>query len=303
MFSYYAYNLAIRSEIELPQLLPGGSEADVVVRLNGYDPMVGPPQEMARAYHVTPKFATLDYAGLGTLTVREGREIAITLLPDADTSLLPLYLTGTALAVLLYQRGLLVLRASAVAMGGRGVIFMASSGGGKSALAATLHRRGHQLLAEDVTAIDMRAQCPVVIPAYPALLLDPDTSAAVGGEAATLRPIHPMMQKGLRIVERGFADTPVPLRMAYYLHPGADNNIGYVPLQIGLAAVMHQSYPNCLLQPAGIEYLRLCSRLVGAVPVCELTRRCALEDLPELVQMVETHVSTQCTSRDSQRSA
>lgn len=292
MYSYCAYNLGISSEVELPHLPPGSSRGDVYIRLAGTDPLAGPPPYMDTAYHVTPRLATLDYAGLGRLVVRDGREITIRLLPGADESPLPFCITGTALAILLYQRGLLVLQASAVMIGGKAVVLMAGRGAGKSALAARLCHQGHSLLADDITAIDLQPRQPVVIPATPTLLLDATTVAALGQDPAHLHLLHPATPKFVSKVERGFAQAPVPLSVVYGIQTRRDNNIGHIPLQAGLSAIIRHSYPDCLLQPGGIDHLRQCSRLVGAVAVCELSRRLDTAELPELAQMVEGHVAT-----------
>jgi hypothetical protein len=291
VYRYSAYQLTIASPVQLPDLPTAADGDDVRIQLQRSDPHAGPPPGMAAAFHVTPRFATLAYAGLGTLTVRNGCELAVTPLPDADEAQLPTALTGAALAVLLYQRGLLVLQASAMAIDGVAAVFLAGGGSGKSTLAAKLHQRGHTLVAEDITAIELRAGPPAVIPAAPLLRLDGATSLRLGIEARADPSQGAATRKGVRLVEHGFARAQAPLGVIYHLHIGGDNNIAHVPLQTGLAAVLYHSYPACLLQPGGIEHLQRCSRLVGAVPVCELIRRDDLCELPELVQMIESHMA------------
>lgn len=280
MYHHRVYNLGVSSEIELPYFPQAPAGGDVVIRLCPPDTHAGPPPNMRQMFHVTPRLATLSYAGLGTLVVRDGRAIDVRLLPDADTTHLALYLAGIAMAVLLYQRGLLVLRASAVAVGCRAVVLIAGPLEGESALAAALCRQGHTLLADGITAIDMAAGHPMLIPAL------------TYEHVSSPLPVHPAGEKpeGLRMYTR--AETMVPLQVIYDIQPGDDNNIAYIPLQAGLAAISRHSYPTCLLQPGGIEHLRLCSRLVGAVAVCELTQGPSLDDLPELTQMIEGHVTS-----------
>jgi hypothetical protein len=292
VFCYYAYNLRISSQVELPHLPQARSGDDILIKLTPPDAQAGPPPGMNCAFHVTPRLATLDYADLGTLTVREGRRIEVTLRPDAREELLPHYLTGEAMAALLYQRGLLVLQACAIAIQGMAAVFLAGHGGGKSVLAAKLHQEGHTLLAEDVTAIDLRAGRPLVIPAVPMLRLDQESAAALGREPAWRQPAQFHAHKAISVVERGFADTPVPLRVVYRLQAGADNTIGCIPIQAGATVVRYHSYPDCLLQPGGIDHLQRCSILAGSVPVCAITRRHSLQALPELVEMIERHMTS-----------
>jgi hypothetical protein len=102
-------------------------------------------------------------------------------LPHVDEHVLRLYLLGPALGVLLQQRGLLVLHASAVAIGERVVAFVGESGWGKSTTAAALERRGHTVVADDVCALHLRgSEDPLVFPAIPRLKLDAAPALARG---------------------------------------------------------------------------------------------------------------------------
>ena len=62
---------------------------------------------------------------------------------------------GTALGVLLHQRGLFALHASGVATPSGAWLFTGHSGAGKSTLVAWLHRRfGWPILSDDVTVVE-----------------------------------------------------------------------------------------------------------------------------------------------------
>jgi hypothetical protein len=247
---------------------------------------------MSFACHVTPRLATLAYERLGTLTVLDGYEIRATLSPDADETLVAQYLTGAALAVLLYQRGLVVVCGSAIAIDGQAIVIISDHDRGTSTLAAVLLQRGHSLLADGIVAIDMCNNVPAVLPAFPFMQLDPDAAHHLGEHPQALQKLHPFNNKIMRMAHP-FSDTPHALRAVYYLSTGIDNNLGFVPLQTGLEMLMRSSYPTCLLQPGGMSHVRQCAQVVGAVPVCRLVRRFEFGDLPEQAQMIEDHLASQ----------
>ena len=60
-----------------------------------------------------------------------------------------IFVAASGIGLLLHQRGRVVLHASAVAVGGRAMLFCGPSGAGKSTIAAMLARRGYELLSDD----------------------------------------------------------------------------------------------------------------------------------------------------------
>ena len=138
----------------------------------------------------------------GVFRIRRGQEIIISRAPGANLSLVRLYLVGKVLATLLYQRGLLVLHGSAVEVNGQAVCFVGSSYFGKSSIAASLHRCGHKVVADDVTALDMCFDTPLAIPAFPQLKLDPGVARSLGYADDSLIGLDPLEpRRGLRVHE------------------------------------------------------------------------------------------------------
>jgi len=85
-----------------------------------------------------------------------------------------LFLLGSAIGALMHQRGLLVLHGSTVKVGDECVVFLGSSGVGKSTLATQLRHRGYACLGDDVCAISIGEDgVPYAAPAYPPASLSP----------------------------------------------------------------------------------------------------------------------------------
>ncbi len=278
VYHYCVFNLRISSEVELPALPHSPNGGDVIVHLTASAPHVGPPPGMASSYHVTPRLATLDFAELGTLVVREGHDIGITLLPGADLAPLQHYLVGLALAVLLYQRGLVVLEASALQAGPGAIMLVGDPASARASLSTALLARGYTLIGDEITAISMSGPYAQIIPAFPA----PRAPAAATAESTT---------PALRPVEEVDQPVPVPLHAIYQLKSGAKQYVSRLPPQAALTEIVRYSYPIRLLQPGGIDHLRQCSQLVGAVAVYQLTQADDPLALPELAQLIDTRAA------------
>lgn len=73
---------------------------------------------------------------------------------DVPDELIGLFVVGAGLATVLALAGRCVLHASAVAVDGRAIAFVGSSGGGKSTLAAAACAGGAELISDDVLRLD-----------------------------------------------------------------------------------------------------------------------------------------------------
>jgi hypothetical protein len=194
----YAYRLAtlkVESDLDLPDLSPwnepGASAPDIVFRHGDV------PSRLQGADHVEAIFQTrgrdeylLTLQGTGRILVRHGREIVIDTEDGADPVNTRALLTGSALAVLWHQRGLLPLHANAVVIGGRAVALAGPSGAGKSALAAILAQYGHEILADDLCLVDANGATgsASALPGVTLLRLWRDTLDQLGISANGFRP-------------------------------------------------------------------------------------------------------------------
>ena len=83
---------------------------------------------------------------------------------DAEPWIWQRYLVGQVLPLAAVVNGYEVLHGSSLALGGQAVAFLAESGVGKSSIAVNLMLRGAQLLADDVTVLNLRDGHPLVHP-------------------------------------------------------------------------------------------------------------------------------------------
>ena len=154
---YTAFALTIHSALPLPELLPGGEKADVTILLDRIGPS---PEEEGPilCLRADEKEACLTWGRVGTVLVRDGCEMIVDPTPGVEPEAVRLLILGAAMGVLLYQRGLTVLHASAVAIDGGVVAFLGEKGAGKSAIAAALYARGHRFITDDLLAVQYDQQ-------------------------------------------------------------------------------------------------------------------------------------------------
>lgn len=292
MFSYLAYGLGISSTLPLPELLAREGAADVAIRLGKVDCSRLETVDGQHAFWATPMEACHLYKGTGAFLVRDGREIIVDPVPRADERVLRLSLLGPAMALILHQRGQFVLHASAIAIAGGALGFLGGNGSGKSTMAAALHTRGYDLLADDVTAMHLGSGFPTVSPSFPQLKLWPDSAVALGNVPEVMPQLHPDLEKRACYVTERFAPLSVPLKRLYVLAVGPTLEVVPLPPQEAVRELLHHWYgvrfSRRLLQVVDIEqhFLR-CVSVANTVNIKRLQRPPSLEALPDLVRLIE----------------
>ncbi len=288
MFTYVAYGLGIHSALELPELVPGPAPPDVVVRLGRVPDVPSPPPAGGHLLSVTDGEARLAWPEVGTILLRRGEEITVDPRPGVPPELLRLYLLGPALGVLLHQRGLVVLHASAATVAGGAVAFLGHSGDGKSTTTAALHARGGAVVADDVLAVDLDAPAgPTVVPGFPQLKLWPDAVSALGENPEALPRLYANEEKRAKVPSiRAMA--PQALRRLYVLANGEP--LGLEPLggHTAVFELLQHAYIAPALEQLGTSsFLARCARLAATVPVRRLRRPRDLGGLAALAALVE----------------
>jgi hypothetical protein len=284
MYRYSGFSLQIHSQLELPEFAPGAGDADVTIRF-------GRVREPDTPATIHDEKAFSDRAG--AFHIREGREIIVDLLPDANAGSVRTLLSGRFFGYLLRQRGYLALHASAVAVAGSAVLFLGGSGVGKSTTAAAFHCRGHQVLADDVAAVRLTSGGPELEPAWPGLRLLDDSREAIGDHA----PAEFLTDKHLYRFERSAPYGAIPLKRIYALdyHESADAEGVYSSALSGLEAVAWLDTHSLLRSWCATHELQQINldragSVAAVTPVHRLVRPQSLKSLPRLVDLVESEL-------------
>ena len=203
------------------------SPPDVVVRYGTVPP--APPSALAAGplRQVTPEAARFGLPDVARLLVRGGNDILIDRREGADDERVRLLLLGTGTALLLHQRGLLPLHASAILTPAGAVLFTGHSGAGKSTLLNEFLRRGYPMLAEDLAAVRWDAAGVAwVEPGVQVTKLWADSAAALGQPTAGLARVRPELEKFVVPVGgAALVDTAAPLAALYVLSAHNEPNI------------------------------------------------------------------------------
>lgn len=245
-YRYRLFGLAIKSELPLPEL-PESSDD----RLSPPDIDIG----FCNGLDSEGAFI-LDIPGVARFVISGGRSITIDPATGAGEREIRLFLLGSAMGVVLHQRGVLPLHANAVAIDGVAVAFTGPSGSGKSTLAAWFHDRGYQILADDVCVVRTDDGRAMAFPGLPRLRLWQDALEASGRDpgahALSFRAKGDSRQKyDVALPADGVMGDPLPLRALFVLEQGPVLAIEHLSGAESVEAISTNTYRGGLIGQVG----------------------------------------------------
>lgn len=291
MHRYRAYGLGIGSALPLPELTSADCSIEIRIHLEEFE--ASNRQSAGEIAWKDGDDIYLSWLELGTFRVRAGREIAIYPAIGVPESALRPPILGICMAVLLHQRGLLVMHASASVVGEGAIAFLGDKGWGKSTTNAALHKRGHAFITDDILSVDLQSSQPVVYPAFPQMKLWPSAVTALGDDPKKLPKLLPHLEKRQHLFESAFAQQSVPVKALYVLGKGSELSIQPLPQQEILGHLFRHSYSGrCgkdLLQHGETAHFLQCMTLAKKVPTYQLQRPSNLGELDAIAQAIESH--------------
>ena len=161
MYYYQLYSLTVASDIPIRGVAEsdaGRAAYDLRIRLcKAPDSLASQPFVSDLCASMTEKEFLFYNEKLNVrIYLRDGREIRVD--PDyyRDPDAVSVYLLGNVLGAVLYMRGWVPLRASAIMTERGAVLFAGAAGAGKSTLACALVRRGYPLIADAIAPIALQ---------------------------------------------------------------------------------------------------------------------------------------------------
>ena len=297
MPSYRIAGLVVASEIELPGAIPVRSPdatADITVRGGAVPEHLDTASARGPTWQISGTRFLLQVPGVARFLLSDGREIVFEAAAAAEPGDVSIFLLGTALGILLHQRGQIVLHASAVRVGGKAVLFCGASGTGKSTLAAALAKRGLPLVNDDL--------CAVVLTGDGAPMVQPDgrqlklwAQAIDNLDLAEQRgaPVRKRLEKFFVEPDAAFSEA-LPLGAVYALRearppyaPGIER-----PNVVDAALVLRRNaYRPLLINRMGqkADYFHAATAIANAAGIFHLTRALNFAAMPEVMAQLERH--------------
>jgi len=307
MFSYAVFGGTLSTDLHFPELATGGdSSRRWLIRrsrhplraasgvLAGEDEVDG---SIRVRLYVSEAGHALQYDDTGTFLISpDGHEITWSPGSDPDPEAARLDILGRVLPLALQMQGRLCLHASAAAIAGSAIGFVAPKFHGKSTIAQALVGSGAKLVTDDVLPVEI-GESVRVLPGVQRTRLWPDSArrfaAAEGDDADAGAKVY------LDLSPERISSGPTPLAAIYLLNPVRGNQTGDRParrsalpqLEATMVLMGHCKLGPLMTGDAARTLLDRAVRVATRIPVYRLDVARDLDRLNDVVeQLNEWHV-------------
>ena len=191
--NYLAFGLHINADIDFSDMLqPSSEKPNVTIKK-----AVIPEEDfeftnvfrkgVQASIAFKDKTVILNWDGIIRCQISAGKELLYQQLGD-DQQTLKLFILSEAIGILLLQRNIFLLHGSAVLIGKYAHVFVGEPGAGKSTTATAFWKNNQTILTDDLAAIDLEGEKPMLTPAFPQFKIWDNTVEGLNVEPSLLRP-------------------------------------------------------------------------------------------------------------------
>lgn len=289
MYYYNAYGMGIQSQLVVSNFTRIKGNADLKICFGDFEYSSSYAVVTGDNFIVNKDHTILFWEDIGAFKVKDGKTITFKPAPDAKEDDILECISGPVMAILLQQRGYLMLHASAVEIDGRVAAFLGRSGQGKSTSAAALYLKGHSIVADDVMGINFNESgFPEVSPGFPYIKLSSESESSLMKNSSEKIA---KSDKRYKPAFNGFLAEPLPLKNIYILQKGEKTEISDLNPRDALFELVKYSYCIRLFKDGQrSENLIQCADLMRHVSVKRLEVCHSFEDINELQELIENDV-------------
>jgi hypothetical protein len=209
---YLLFNQKVRSDIELPEAveIEKADDIDVFIELGKPPEWVFEKVRSGYIDHIEEKIMWFYLKNIALFFVENGNHIII-YRESEDISELAIrsYLTGSAMALALIQKGYLPIHGATIEYGGKGIIISGESGAGKSTVTMELLNQGCKFVSDDLSAVQFMDGDIKVLPGFPQQKLCRDVVERFSINIDELIYIDEERDKFARILDKGYVTDPI----------------------------------------------------------------------------------------------
>lgn len=290
---YNIYGINICSELGISDEIGNthlkvGNSPDVIIRFG----KVNFPQDklIKKNFIVTEDSIYIFEKNIGKVKIYDGKEIIIEPSKNVNNTIFLPHNLGMPLALLLHQRGLLVLHGSAIVSNKSIIGILGQSGEGKSTTTYGLYKSGFDFFSDEFIVIDLtNPEEPIASPGFPMLKLSKDLINHFENDSNTILTPIPDSDKYIYKIDLRYNKNSLPLKQIYILKNGKKTNISELSLQDALMSLIENNYCIAFKDSYDAKIFPMCVNLLKNIKINNLEIVHSYDKLPEISKIIETN--------------
>ena len=275
-------------------------EPQVKITMNEVPEIVHEEIVKGKVDYLTNELMWFYIPGLAIYYMEDGIRITVEVLSEEFTSLdLCSYLTGSAFTLLLIQRGYIPIHGGMIMQNGQVAIISGRSGAGKSTTVMELLNRGFRFMSDDVSAIMVKEETILAVPAFPQQKLCRDIIEKYQIDEATLVYIDEERDKFARkIEEQQYEQQPKALNCMIEIVPYQGERVVIKQVQgvEKLQMLTSNLYRGLVYERMGVSYERMDKfiRIASGIEMYQILRPQNIDSIDRVVESIQDKIFQMC---------
>ena len=290
LFYYKLFGLSICSDISFEGINSLSSiDADVFIRLKKIDCNLNEDEQVKFIFGDDEQI--LIWSQVGKFRVIGNDQIEVDPNPGISSEQLALPLFGRVFATLLHARGNLVLHASSVSIGGKGIAFLGNKKAGKSTTAGVFVAAGYELVSDDIVCLNFDNTGNVVVQsAFAEIKLWEDAKRAIELDAVNVGNIFDT-KKSKHWLRNGFNGNTANMKYLFLLERDQATKIEPFEFSQAFTILLRYTYlaefgSSPFFRAHSVNHMKLCAEISKLLFISRLRVPSDVYRLKEVIDVV-----------------
>lgn len=290
IFRYWAFGLSIKSNFQMEELpcIQEITNPDLEIYIKNVKKLTIDTSDTG--FIRNGETVIFHVPQIATFYVRAGKIINAECTQSSDMQLVKLFILGTCMGIILFQRKILPLHGSIIEIDGKAYAFVGNSGAGKSTLASSFINQGYKLVSDDLIALTLKEGQPWVVPSYPQQKLWQESLNIFGMDRNGYDSIYGRQEKYCIPIKSNFYSEPLPLGGIFELIKAEQSavEIRSIPNLNRFHMLFNHTYRNFLLHKLNIMdwHFSLSTEIIPNIMIYQICRPKVGVTVEEIKEMI-----------------
>ncbi len=275
---YYSNGLYIKSVLHFPELQTSTNAPDVSITFGKFPDVLKEANYSDNFQQINLQEYQLNMPSIAKFLVKNTNEVIIDAYPNADVADIRMYFLASILPVLVHKHNLLPLHSCSININGNVFLIGGVSGAGKSTFALGMHRKGYDILNDDVSTIGFdETDNPIAYIGYRQIKLLTESLENYGYELTDFEKLNTEITKFRFPLQDEISHNSLPIKAVFLLEHDPQKEVVDIQELKGLESFLQltkNTFRVELLRELGLKknHFDLCSKIAQKIKVFKVSR-------------------------------